>query len=146
MQIFSVEFCFNYKGELVQDVTATLTFEVDTFADLWMQLEMGEKDGSTKQRLLDTMAEAEVDVQFDSFGFGNIYNQVGELAFDINIQRSFNLHHYRQKAKLLLNLMMKMKKITQMMKRSLKHFIKESVVLSLVFSLGYVSLLKSQTL
>jgi hypothetical protein len=82
MQIFSVEFYFNYKGELVQDVTANLTFEVDTFADLWMQLEMGEKDGSTKQRLLDTMAEAEVDVQFDSFGFGNIYNQVGELEFD----------------------------------------------------------------
>ena len=91
MQIFSVEFFLNYKGELVQDVTATLTFEVDTFADLWMQLEMGEKDGSTKQRLLDTMAEAEVDVQFDSFGFGNIYNQVGELAFDINSPEEFQL-------------------------------------------------------
>ena len=91
MQIFSVEFFLNYKGELVQDVTATLTFEVDTFADLWMQLEMGEKDGSTKQRLLDTMAEAEVDVQFDSFGFGNIYNQVGELAFDINNPEEFQL-------------------------------------------------------
>ena len=51
MQIFSVEFFFNFKGELVQDVTATLTFEVDTFADLWMQLDMVEKDGSTKQRL-----------------------------------------------------------------------------------------------
>ena len=84
MQIFSVEFYFNYKGDLVQDVTATLTFEVDTFADLWMHLELGERDGSTKQRLLDTMAEAEVDVQFDSFGFGNIYNQVGELVFDMN--------------------------------------------------------------
>ena len=91
MQIFSVEFFFNFKGELVQDVTATLTFEVDTFADLWMQLEMGEKDGSTKQRLLDTMAEAEVDVQFDSFGFGNIYNQIGELAFDINNPEEFQL-------------------------------------------------------
>ena len=91
MQIFSVEFFFNYKGELVQDVTANLTFEVDTFADLWMQLEMGEKDGSTKQRLLDTMAEAEVDVQFDSFGFGNIYNQIGELAFDINNPEEFQL-------------------------------------------------------
>ena len=91
MQIFSVEFFFNYKGELVQDVTANLTFEVDTFADLWMQLEMGEKDGSTKQRLLDTMAEAEVDVQFDSFGFGNIYNQVGELAFDVNHPEEFQL-------------------------------------------------------
>ena len=42
MQIFSVEFYFNYKGDLVQDVTATLTFEVDTFSDLWMQLELGE--------------------------------------------------------------------------------------------------------
>ena len=84
MQIFSVEFYFNYKGDLVQDVTATLTFEVDTFADLWIQLELGERDGSTKQRLLDTMSEAEVDVQFDSFGFGNIYNQVGELVFDMN--------------------------------------------------------------
>ena len=91
MQIFSVEFFFNYKGELVQDVTATLTFEVDTFADLWMQLEMGEKDGSTKQRLKDTMAEAEVDVQFDSFAFGNIYNQIGELAFDINNPEAFQL-------------------------------------------------------
>ena len=91
MQIFSVEFCFNYKGELVQDVTATLTFEVDTFADLWMQLELGEKDGSTKQRLLDTMAEAEVDVEFDSFAFGNIYNQIGELAFDINNPEAFQL-------------------------------------------------------
>ena len=91
MQIFSVEFCFNYKGELVQDVTATLTFEVDTFADLWMQLELGEKDGSTKQRLIDTLAEVEVDVKFDSFGFGNIYNQVGELAFDINNPEEFQL-------------------------------------------------------
>ena len=91
MQIFSVEFYFNYKGELVQDVTANLTFEVDTFADLWMQLEMGEKDGSTKQRLIDTMAEAEVDVQFDSFAFGNIYNQIGELAFDINNPEAFQL-------------------------------------------------------
>ena len=34
MQIFSVKFFLNYNGELVQDVTATLTFEVDTFADL----------------------------------------------------------------------------------------------------------------
>ena len=91
MQIFSVEFFFNYKGELVQDVTATLTFEVDTFADLWMQLEMGEKDGSTKQRLIDTMAEAEVDVEFDSFAFGNIYNQIGELEFDINNPEAFQL-------------------------------------------------------
>ena len=91
MQIFSVEFCLNYKGELVQDVTATLTFEVDTFADLWMQLELGEKDGSTKQRLIDTLAEVEVDVKFDSFGFGNIYNQVGELAFDINNPEEFQL-------------------------------------------------------
>ena len=66
MQIFSVEFYFNYKGDLVQDVTATLTFEVDTFADLWIQLELGERDGSTKQRLLDTMAEAEVDVQYET--------------------------------------------------------------------------------
>ena len=89
MQIFSVEFFFNYKGELVQDVTATLTFEVDTFADLWMQLEMGEKDGSTKQRLIDTMAE--VDVEFDSFAFGNIYNQIGELEFDINNPEEFQL-------------------------------------------------------
>ena len=91
MQIFSVEFFLNYKGELVQDVTATLTFEVDTFADLWMQLEMGEKDGSTKQRLIDTMAEAEVDVEFDSFAFGNIYNQIGELEFDINNPEAFQL-------------------------------------------------------
>ena len=91
MQIFSVEFFLNYKGELVQDVTATLTFEVDTFADLWMQLELGEKDGSTKQRLIDTMAEAEVDVEFDSFAFGNIYNQIGELEFDINNPEAFQL-------------------------------------------------------
>ena len=84
MQIFSVEFFFNFKGELVQDVTATLTFEVDTFADLWMQLEMGEKDGSIKQRLIDTLAEVEVDIKFDSFGFGNIYNQLGELVFDMD--------------------------------------------------------------
>ena len=91
MQIFSVEFSLNYKGELVQDVIATLTFEVDTFADLWMQLELGEKDGSTKQRLIDTLAEVEVDVKFDSFGFGNIYNQVGELAFDINNPEEFQL-------------------------------------------------------
>ena len=63
----------------------------DTFADLWMQLEMGEKDGSTKQRLIDTMAEAEVDVEFDSFAFGNIYNQIGELEFDINNPEAFQL-------------------------------------------------------
>ena len=84
MQIFSVEFGLDYKGEVVENTIATLTFEVETFADLWMQLEMGEKDGSTKQRLIDTLAEVEVDVKFDSFGFGNIYNQLGELVFDMD--------------------------------------------------------------
>ena len=91
MQIFSVEFGLDYKGEVVENTIATLPFKVETFADLWMQLELGEKDGSTKQRLIDTLAEVEVDVKFDSFGFGNIYNQVGELAFDINNPEEFQL-------------------------------------------------------
>ena len=84
MQIFSVEFGLDYKGEVVENTIATLTFEVETFADLLFQLEIGEKDGSTKQRLIDTLAEVEVDVKFDSFGFGNIYNQLGELVFDMD--------------------------------------------------------------
>ena len=84
MQLFSVEFGLDYKGEVVENTIATLTFEVETFADLLFQLEIGEKDGSTKQRLIDTLAEVEVDVKFDSFGFGNIYNQLGELVFDMD--------------------------------------------------------------
>ena len=91
MQIFSVEFGLDYKGEVVENTIATLTFEVETFADLLFQLEIGEKDGSTKQRLIDTLAEVEVDVKFDSFGFGNIYNQLGELVFDMDNPEAFQL-------------------------------------------------------
>ena len=37
------------------------------------------------------VALEEVDVQFDEFGFGNIFNQLGELEFDINNPDEFQL-------------------------------------------------------
>jgi len=89
MQRFAVEFHLSYKGKSLEDTIATLHFDAETFADLWMKLELGESDLSTKQRLVDALAVAEVDVQFDSFGFGNIYNQLGELEFDIENPEEF---------------------------------------------------------
>ena len=80
MQTFAVEFHLSYKGKSLEDTIATLHFDAETFADLFMQLQLGESDLSTKQRLVDAFAE--VDVKFDSFAFGNIFNQVGELEFD----------------------------------------------------------------
>ena len=91
MQTFAVEFHLGYKGKSLEDTIATLHFDAETFADLLMQLEMGEKDGSTKQRLIETLADVEVDVKFDSFGFGNIFNRIGELVFDIENPEDFQL-------------------------------------------------------
>jgi hypothetical protein len=89
MQRFAVEFHLSYKGKSLEDTIATLHFDAETFADLWMKLELGESDLSTKQRLVDALAIAEVDVKFDSFGFGNIYNRIGELVFDIENPQEF---------------------------------------------------------
>jgi|TARA_B110000967_G_C18395889_1_gene322174 hypothetical protein len=89
MQRFAVEFHLSYKGKSLEDTIATLHFDAETFADLWMKLELGESDLSTKQRLADALAIAEVDVKFDSFGFGNIYNRIGELVFDIENPEEF---------------------------------------------------------
>ena len=89
MQRFAVEFHLSYEGKSLEDTIATLHFDAETFADLIMQLQLGESDSSTKQRLIDALAVAEVDVQFDSFGFGNIYNQIGELEFDIENPEEF---------------------------------------------------------
>jgi hypothetical protein len=89
MQRFAVEFHLSYKGKSLEDTIATLHFDAETFADLWMKLEFGESDLSTKQRLVDALAIAEVDVKFDSFGFGNIYNRIGELVFDIENPEEF---------------------------------------------------------
>jgi len=91
MQIFSVEFHLGYKGKSLEDTVATLHFDAETFADLWMQLELGESDLSTKQRLVDALAVSEVDVKFDSFAFGNIFNRLGELVFDIENPEDFQL-------------------------------------------------------
>jgi hypothetical protein len=89
MQRFAVEFHLSYKGKSLEDTIATLHFDAETFADLWMKLELGESDLSTKQRLVDALAIAEVDLKFDSFGFGNIYNRIGELVFDIENPEEF---------------------------------------------------------
>ena len=89
MQRFAVEFHLSYKGKSLEDTIATLHFDAETFADLWMKLELGESDLSTKQRLADALAIAKLDVKFDSFGFGNIYNRIGELVFDIENPEEF---------------------------------------------------------
>jgi hypothetical protein len=81
MQIFKVIYQLSYKGEPFED-TVLIDFQVETFADLWMELELGEKDGSIKQRLVN--ATKEDNLKFDSFGFTYIYNQVDELQFDSN--------------------------------------------------------------
>jgi hypothetical protein len=83
MQTFAVEFHLSYKGKSLESIV-TVPFDVETFADLLMQLQQGESDSTTRQRLLDAIAFEEEDVQFDEFGFGNIYNQLGELEFDID--------------------------------------------------------------
>ena len=83
MQTFAVEFHLSYKGKSLESI-ATIHFDAETFADLLMQLQQGESDSTTRQRLLDAIALEEVDIQFDEFGFGNIYNQLGELEFDID--------------------------------------------------------------
>ena len=89
MQRFAVEFHLSYEGKSLEDTIATLHFDAETFADLLMQLQLGESDSSTKQRLIDALAVAEVDVKFDSFAFGNIFNQVGELEFDAENPEDF---------------------------------------------------------
>ena len=89
MQRFAVEFHLSYKGKSLEDTIATLHFDAETFADLWMKLELGESDLSTKQRLVDALAIEDDDVQFDEFGFGNIYNRIGELVFDIENPEEF---------------------------------------------------------
>ena len=79
MQKFTVKFHLGYEGKSLESIV-TLPFDVETFADLMMQLQQGESDLTTRQRLIDALAVEEVDVQFDEFGFGNIYNQLGELV------------------------------------------------------------------
>jgi len=91
MQRFAVEFHLSYEGKSLEDTIATLHFDAETFADLIMQLQLGESDSSTKQRLIDALAVSEVDVKFDSFAFGNIFNQVGELEFDAENPEDFQL-------------------------------------------------------
>jgi hypothetical protein len=83
MQTFAVEFHLSYKGKSLESIV-TVPFDVETFADLLMQIQQGESDLTIRQRLLDAIAFEEEDVQFDEFGFGNIYNQLGELEFDID--------------------------------------------------------------
>ena len=80
MQRFDVIYVMSYKGKNHED-TALLDFEAESFAELWMLLEMGEKDGSIKQRLVN--ATKEDILKFDSFGFTHILNQIGECIFDI---------------------------------------------------------------
>ena len=83
MQTFAVEFHLSYKGKSLESIV-TVPFDVETFADLLMQIQQGEADLTIRQRLLDAIAFEDDDVQFDEFGFGNIYNQLGELEFDID--------------------------------------------------------------
>ena len=90
MQTFAVEFHLSYKGKSLESI-ATIHFDAETFADLLMQLQQGESDSTTRQRLLDAIALEEVDVKFDAFGFGNIFNQLGELEFDIDNPDEFQL-------------------------------------------------------
>ena len=79
MQTFAVEFHLSYKGKSLESIV-TVPFDVETFADLLMQIQQGEADLTIRQRLLDAIAFEDDDVQFDEFGFGNIYNQLGELV------------------------------------------------------------------
>ena len=90
MQTFAVEFHLSYKGKSLESIV-TVPFDVETFADLLMQIQQGESDLTIRQRLLDAIAFEEDDVQFDEFGFGNIYNQLGELEFDIDNPDEFQL-------------------------------------------------------
>ncbi len=83
MQTFAVEFHLSYKGKSLESIV-TVPFDVETFADLLMQIQQGDADLTIRQRLLDAIAFEDDDVQFDEFGFGNIYNQLGELEFDID--------------------------------------------------------------
>jgi len=83
MQTFAVEFHLSYKGKSLESIV-TVPFDVETFADLLMQIQQGEADLTIRQRLLDAIAFEDDDVLFDEFGFGNIYNQLGELEFDID--------------------------------------------------------------
>ena len=60
MQTFAVEFHLSYKGKSLESI-ATIHFDAETFADLLMQLQQGESDSTTRQRLLDAIAFEEED-------------------------------------------------------------------------------------